>query len=221
MNVRFQRLRGAETDMHRGEAPVRRRTLELHRRIWETARPIRGRAGANAVLFVDRGPPVFPVRVLRDTVLEPVDKVVWMVLRRSGAKGRFPRHAQIARIANVSSKSTVSRALAILRAERWLSLCVEGEPRSRGGRRAVYALHDEPLPLADAVYLDAGYVAFLRLTRAHSHARARRVARRVLAGLEGIVEAAGATGAAEDARVGPFGNGRRDVERGGPKFERR
>ena len=207
--------------MYRDEAPVRGRTLELHRRIRETARPSRRRAGAKAVLFVDRGPLVFPARVLRDTVLEPVDKVVWMVLRRSGAKGRFPSYMQIARIANVSSKSTVSRALAILRAERWLSLCVEGEPRSRGGHGAVYALHAEPLPVADAVYLDAGYVAFLRLTQAHSHARARRVAQRALAGLEGDIKAADAMRAAEDARSGPFRYGRRDSERSSPKIERR
>ena len=207
--------------MYRDGAPVRRRTLELHRRIRETAMPLRRHAGAKAVLFVDRGPPAFPARVLRDTVLEPVDKVVWMVLRRSGAKGRFPSYAQIARIANVSSKSTVSRALAILRVERWLSLCVAGEPRSRGGRRAVYALHDEPLPVADAMYLDAGYVAFLRLARAHLHARARRVAQRALAGFEGDIEAAEAMRAAQDVRSRPFRYGRRDTERSGPKIERR
>ena len=85
----------------------------------------------------------------------------------------------------------------------------------------MYALHEEPLPVADAVYLDAGYVAFLRLTRTHSHARARRVAQRVLAGLEDDVEAAEAIGAAEGARSGPFRNGRRDVERSGPEIERR
>ena len=174
--------------MRRGEGSVRRRTRELHRLIGETVGRGLGRAGASAVLFVDRAPPGFSGRVLRDAVLEPVDKVVWMVLRRSGAKGRFPSHAQIARIANVRSKSTVSRAIAILRAERWLSLCVAGEPRSGGAGGAVYALHDKPLPVADAVYLDAGYFAFLQFTQGHSHARVRRVGWRILAGLEGDIE---------------------------------
>ena len=36
-----------------------------------------------------------------------------MVFRRCGARGQFPGHARIARIANVSSRSTVGRALAI------------------------------------------------------------------------------------------------------------
>ena len=90
------------------------------------------------LLVVDLARPGFPHRVLRDAVLEPVDKVVWMVLRESGARGRlagprgvkgcsrFPGYARIAKLANVGSKSTVTRAMAVLRAQRWLSLCVGG-----------------------------------------------------------------------------------------------
>ena len=142
-----------------------------------------GRTRTNAVLFVDRGPLVFPARVVRDADLQPVDKVVWTVLRQSGARSRFPSRSKIARIANVSSKSTVSRALAILRIQRWLSLCVAGDPPSGATLAAVYALHDEPLPVADAVYLDAGYPAFLQACQTHPHARVRRLAGRALAGI--------------------------------------
>ncbi len=134
------------------------------------------------MLFVDRRPLALSARVVRDADLQPVDKVVWIVLRQSGARGRFPSHSKIARIANVSSKSTVSRALAILRIQRWLSLCAAVDPPSGAALVAVYALHDEPLPVADAVFLDPGYPAFLQVSRTHSHARVRWLARRALAG---------------------------------------
>jgi len=58
------------------KARVRRRTLELHRLIGETADAVGVWPCANAVLFVDRDPHVFPARVVRDAVLQPVDRVM-------------------------------------------------------------------------------------------------------------------------------------------------
>ena len=48
----------------------------------------------------------------------------------------------------------------------------------------VYALHDAPLPVPDALYLDAGYLSFLQYAQAHPHARVRKVVREILASLE-------------------------------------
>ena len=48
---------------------------------------------------------------------------------------------------------------------------------------SVYALNDEPLPAADAVYLDPGYPAFLHVIRTHSDAWVRWLARRALTGI--------------------------------------
>ena len=100
---------------------VRGRTLALERRIRDLA--VRGAASKRkrAVLAAERGQPKWPDRVMKDPMLEPVDRMVWMVLRQSAVRGRFPSYAQIGRAANVASKSTVSRAIAILRATRWLA----------------------------------------------------------------------------------------------------
>ena len=117
-----------------------------------------------------------------------------MVLRQSAARGRFPSYAQIGRVANVSSKSTVSRALAILRAARWLARCGENgtcganHGTTLGANIEVYTLHEAPLPLPDALHLDAGYLKFLQFAQAHSHARVRKVARDILASLEGTAD---------------------------------
>lgn len=145
-----------------------------------------GDAG-DALLFLGNPHHAFPVLVVQDPVLEPVDKLVWMILcQRARAVEHvalFPSYAEIARLANISSTSTVSRAIAILRAARWLSLCArERDGNGRFGAN-VYALHDEPLPLPDAVHLDSGYMAFLHAAVGHHHARVRRVASAVSASL--------------------------------------
>lgn len=144
--------------------------------------------GPDAMLFLGHWHDAFPALVVQDPVLEPVDKVVWMVIRQqaraSGRSTAFPSYPVIAQRANVASTSTVSRSLAILRATRWLSLCAR--VRHPGGqfRGNVYALHEEPLPLVDALHLDPEYMAFLREAIGHHHARVRGVARGVLESID-------------------------------------
>jgi hypothetical protein len=165
--------------MNQREADIRPETYALDALIRETLARGGSTSAADALLFLGTTHHAFPVLVVQDPVLEPVDKLVWMVVyqsaRGTGSKAVFPSYADIARFANVSSSSTVSRAMAILRATRWLSLCARG--RDTNGRFAgnVYALHDEPLPLADALHLDPGYMAFLQEAANHHHARVRRV----------------------------------------------
>jgi hypothetical protein len=168
--------------MAQDDSEIRPETYALDALIRETlSRGHRGGSAGNsdALLFLGNWHHAFPLVVVQDPVLEPVDKLVWMVIcqsgRGSGTKAVFPSYADIARLANVSSTSTVSRAIAILRATRWLSLCARS--READGRFGgnVYALHDEPLPLADALHLDPGYMAFLEDAANHHHARVRRV----------------------------------------------
>ena len=148
---------------------------------------------ADALLFLGNGHHAVPALVVHDPVLEPVDKLIWMVIyqrgRGMGATAVFPGYTEIARLANVASTATVARAIAILRATRWLSLCARG--RDAGGRFSgnVYALHDEPLPLADALHLDPDYMAFLQAARRHHHARVRRIAAALCTSLDADIRA--------------------------------
>jgi len=181
--------------MAQDDSEIRPETYALDALIRETlSRKHRGGSAANsdALLFLGNWHHAFPVVVVQDPILEPVDKLVWMVIcqsgRGSGTEAVFPSYADIARLANVSSTSTVSRAIAILRATRWLSLCARS--READGRFGgnVYALHDEPLPLADALHLDPGYMAFLEDAANHHHARVRRVAAAVSKSLDEDIE---------------------------------
>jgi hypothetical protein len=74
--------------------------------------------------------------------------VMMLQVRETGGNTAFPSQGAIGRMANIASRSTIARAIAILRATRWLTLC--RRVRTPSGRFCgnVYALHDEPMPLA-------------------------------------------------------------------------
>ncbi|MGE0290219.1 MAG: STY4528 family pathogenicity island replication protein [Bradyrhizobium sp.] len=176
--------------MAQDDSEIRPETYALDALIRETLARGRRSGGnaADALLYLGNRHHAFPVVVVHDPILEPVDKLVWMVIcqaaQATGTRAVFPSYADIARLANVSSTSTVSRAIAILRATRWLSLCARNrEANGRFGGN-VYALHDEPLPLADALHLDPGYMAFLDEAAGHHHARVRRVVQAVSTSLD-------------------------------------
>ena len=158
-----------------------------------------GSGPADTVLFLGNRHQAFPSAVVKDPVLEPVDKLVWMVillaLGETGGNTAFPSYEAIGKLANVSSRSTIARAIAILRATRWLTLCARVRNTRGRFRGNVYALHDEPLPLADAFHLDSGYMAFLRQARSHGHARVRAVAQGALASMAEDIQAGRAVGA--------------------------
>lgn len=134
-----------------------------------------------------------PTAVVKDPVLEPVDKLVWMVImlavHDTGGHTAFPGYDALGRVANVASRSTVARAIAILRATRWLTLCA-GRRRVNGRFTGhVYALHDEPIPLVDALHLDAHYLSFLHSALEHGHRRVAVVARAVLDSIDDDIRA--------------------------------
>lgn len=142
---------------------------------------------ADALLFIGNWNDALPRLLIHDPVLEPVDKIVWAVIKTCTDPRRgtaFPSYGTIARLANVSAEGTVARALSILRLTRWLTLC--GRVRDRRGRfrGSVYALHDEPLPLADTLHLDNDYFGLAQRASRHAHARVRLVANSLIRSLE-------------------------------------
>jgi len=170
---------------------IRPETLALDKLIKATIARVEASPDGGAtdtVLFLGNRHQSFPTAVIRDPVLEPVDKLVWMVImlavRETGANTAFPSYEAISRMVNVSSRSTIARAIAILRASRWLTLCGRMRKASGRFRGNVYALHDEPLPLADVIHLDGDYMAFLNKAVSHGHARVRTVAQGVLASID-------------------------------------
>ena len=147
----------------------------------------------DGLLFLGNRHAAFPLLVVRDPILEPVDKLVWMTifLQAQATSGytAFPSYDYIRGIANIASKSTVARAIAILRATRWLTLCARIREHNGRFRGNVFTLHDQPLPLADVLHLDSSYMAFLQQVRQHLHPRVRLVANGVLTSLDEAIGA--------------------------------
>jgi hypothetical protein len=127
-------------------------------------------------------------QLLQDAHLEPVDKVVWLVIRQHAAEHgqhrTLPGYRDIARQANIASVSTVARAVAILRVTRWLSIHSEVRAPHRRFSGQGYRLHAGPAPMAVTLVADPDYLPFLRAACNHHHARVRRVAHRVLTAVE-------------------------------------
>lgn len=168
-----------------GEA-VRAATRNLQQRI-ETELTRRRRLGlgkANrAVLFAEAKGDEIPGELIVDTVLAPVDKIVWQILHRYGHRQGvtlLPRYRELARLANVTSNHTIVGALAVLRCRRWMTVC-ERRWDDRGHRRGeVYVLHSGPLPLRDTLFLDTDYLDYLARATRHHRQRVRGVARQSL-----------------------------------------
>ena len=184
--------------------PLRPETLALDALIRETVDHVKQSAGsrpADTMLFLGNRHQSYPTLVITDPVLEPVDKLVWMVImlqvQDHAARTVFPGYGTISRMANVASRSTIARAIAILRITRWLTLCAR--VRNDSGRFCsnLYALHDEPLPLADAFHLDTSYMTFLDGSTVHGHARVRAVARGLLDSMDENIQSGNAVGAQE------------------------
>ncbi len=139
-----------------------------------------GQAPSDGMLFLGNWHDAMPRMVFSDPVLKSVDRNVWAVIRTTSGAGSmtaFPGYREIAARANIQSDATVARAIAILRITRWLSLCVRVRDRATGRFRGnVYALHDEPLPLVDALHLDPEYMDFLRRCTRQTNKQVRAVA---------------------------------------------
>jgi len=182
--------------MTNDELVLRPETHALDALIKATVERVKNQANsdaADAMLFMGNWHQAIPALVIQDPVLEPVDKLIWMVImlhaRNTGGRTAFPSYETLASKANVSSTSTISRAIAILRLTRWLTLCAKVRQKSGQFKGNVYILHDEPLPLLDAVHLDGDYMGFIKQSTEHYHARVQAVARGVLESMDQDVRA--------------------------------
>ena len=114
-----------------------------------------------ALLLLEPNCSGLPSALIEDSVLEPVDKLIWLVLmvhaRRGDRVTLMPAYRELARSANVASRQTASRSVSILRCRRWLTVCHTSWCKDGQRRASAYALHAAPLPIADTIYLDPNY----------------------------------------------------------------
>ena len=141
----------------------------------------------SALVLLQPNSTELPSALIEDTGLEPVDKLIWLVLmsRACNADGVavLPTHLELARCANVAARQTAASSLSILRCRRWMTVCRISWRKGGQQKGSAYALHVTPLPIADTIHLDPHYRAFLEESTYHRHTRIRKAAKDVLAQL--------------------------------------
>jgi hypothetical protein len=141
----------------------------------------------SAALLLEPNCTELPTALLEDTVLQPIDKIVLLIVmkivRQCSDNAFLPTQVQLARMANVASPDTIWRALLILRCSRWLTACQRMWCKGAAFEPSAYVANAKPLPVADTLFLDPNYIECLKKCTGHAHARVRKVAGDILAQL--------------------------------------
>ncbi len=145
---------------------------------------------SDGLLFLGSWQESIPRLLVIDPVLGAGEVRLWMYLKisaRAGSGASFPSYQAIREALHVS-EPTIATQLAVLRITRWVTLCRRVRDPSGRVRGNVYALHEEPLPLADALYLDPEYMQYLKASaESHRDRRVRNIAEGLLDSLAGQI----------------------------------
>lgn len=118
-----------------------------------------------------------PRLLILDPGLKLEERCLWQIMRVNITNPAQPTtlltQCQLAKLAAVDVK-TVRRYLHALRAARWITGCAL--VRNRG---TIWALHDEPLSVADTLILDPAYLQFIEQCARHTQKRLRELGRGV------------------------------------------
>lgn len=129
------------------------------------------------MLFLGNRHEAIPQLIFKDPVLQSIDRNVYCILRVRASDGHtaLPTYEDIAKDGNIGSPATISRALAVLRLTRWLSLYHQIR-RESWIQNNVYILHDEPLSFHDAFQFDRQFMGFAEKSLTHTHSFVRQLA---------------------------------------------
>lgn len=124
-----------------------------------------GSKDTGALIFLGNMHDAFPRLLITDKALTSREIHLWQLIRVAVSNPLQPEmlpNQELLCEYLKCSRPIVSQSTSVLRALRWLTLC--NQVRSSTGQFMgnVYALHDEPLCLADTMYLDQDYLDFIQ-----------------------------------------------------------
>ncbi|HDX0975843.1 STY4528 family pathogenicity island replication protein [Avibacterium paragallinarum] len=142
------------------------------------------------LLFFGNQHETVPTRLLYDPYLTPRAKFAWQLIKhkvREFQGGLFPSYEVLGKLLsdkpylNASlSRKTVSQTLLLLRLTRWLTLCETVRNELGQVKGNVYLLHDEPIPILDAIQLNEDYLHLLHSSTKHKDVVVRGVATHIV-----------------------------------------
>ncbi|MBR0573606.1 MULTISPECIES: STY4528 family pathogenicity island replication protein [Pasteurellaceae] len=132
----------------------------------------------DGLLFFGNEQETVPKRLLYDPCLTPRAKFTWQLIKskaREFQEGVFPSYEVLGKLLsdkpfdkNASlSRKKISQTLLLLRLTRWLTLCEKIRNEKGHIKGNLYLLHDEPVPILDAVQLDSDYLDLLKTNLKH------------------------------------------------------
>ncbi len=135
----------------------------------------------DSFLFLSAPHEAMPKLAFMDPILSPVEKTIWaniwIYAKEQGMQGAgFPSHKILMSRCNIRQRKAIIRSITMLRLCRWVTLCEQVRDGTGAIRGNIYALHDEPAPLALTQQLDPAYMAFLEHCVHHHDQRIRRIA---------------------------------------------
>jgi ssDNA-binding Zn-finger/Zn-ribbon topoisomerase 1 len=143
-----------------------------------------------ALLYFGNWQDPIPRLLILDRTLDASDVRLWAYLRtlftQPGMPSVFPSYREIQQDLPMA-KATLAGCISILRATRWITRCATVRDARGRFKGNIYALHNEPLNLADTLYLDDEYMAFLAKSSQHSYKRVRVIASAVLDTIRGRI----------------------------------
>ncbi|AEG00350.1 hypothetical protein Metme_1935 [Methylomonas methanica MC09] len=133
----------------------------------------------DSLLYIGQWQDAIPRAIWCDRHLEAIDVRCWGLIRTQAMTGSaviLSLHRLLQSQLGVS-KPTASKVLYVLRLTRWISLCSELRNEAGQFKGHIYAVHDSPLAVTDALYLDPHYLAFVEQQCQHQHSQIRRLSK--------------------------------------------
>ncbi|WXG54995.1 MAG: STY4528 family pathogenicity island replication protein [Candidatus Sedimenticola sp. (ex Thyasira tokunagai)] len=136
-----------------------------------------------ALLYFGNWQDPIPRLLILDRALDASDVRLWAYLRtlftQPGMPTVFPGYREIQKDLPMA-RATLAGCISTLRATRWITRCTTVRDAKGRFKGNIYALHEEPLSLADTLHLDNEYMSFLARATQHGYKRVRTIASAVL-----------------------------------------
>lgn len=147
----------------------------------------------HGLLFFGNQHETVPTRLLQNPCLTPRAKFAWQLIKcnvQAFQGGLFPSYETLSKMlsdrpyaeAKLSEK-VVTQTLYLLRLTRWLTLCETVRDERGYVQGNVYILHDEPVPILDAIQLNSDYLSFLDKCTKHKDSLINGVANHIVESL--------------------------------------
>lgn len=142
---------------------------------------VNGCKQTDSLVFIGNWQDAIPRSIWVDGLLSAIDVRSWGIIRTQAVNGSAVILSLNSLLKDTLgySNATVSRVIFILRLTRWISLCSKLRTETGKFRGNIYAIHDHPVSLEDAIYLDSHYIEFVKKQTSHSNNAIRTLAQSV------------------------------------------